>query len=308
MLRNKLICLGLAILVIIGIFPEKVCGEAEAANVTWVETTYDSERRINVCTTSHTYFNNIKQGTNCWTAHRIDKGTWIGTIIMSVTSSRTESALLYTYNNGTSYGKTWGNSYDILITMQPQSYIKAKPYIGSSYNMTDAKVWVSGVIKTLYPASEDLVNWCRTRNTKSTGFLEDWSPRYRTDTSGWDHVDISFGVSVKEKTFNVSLGKTISVKDEFVKSYDKTDSSTGCYKTRYDYKKYNKLGYCSSDRKKRVFGNTTVHDSVTWRNCFKEFSGYVYATATFTVCDSKTWPTELVTASATITSAKMIIK
>lgn len=308
MVRNRLLCLGLALLTVIALFPGRVCEEAEAANVTWVETTYDCEREVNVKTSSHTYMYYIKQGTNCWTAHRIDKGTWIGTVIMSVSASKTSSSTLYTYNKGINYGTTWGNAYDILITMQPQSYIKAKPYIGSNYSMTDAKIWVSGVTKTFYPASEDLVNWCWTRSTKSTGFLYDWAPRYRTDTDGWDNVDVSFGVSLKDKAFDISFGKNVKVGDDFVKSYDQTNISNGCYKTRYDYKKYNKIGYCSSDRKKRIFGNTTVHDSVYWKNCFRQFSGYVYATATFTVCDSKKWPTELVTASATISSANMIIK
>ncbi len=308
MVRNRLLCLGLVLLMAIGLFPEMVCEEAEAANVTWVETTYDCERSIKVKTSSHTYINRIKQGTNWWTAHRIDKDTWIGTVVMSVSASRTESHTPYTSYAGVNYGATWGNSYDIFITMQPRSSFTINPYTASNYEMTDAKIWVPGTKKTVYSASEDLVNWCYTLNSVSTGFLQDWAPKEKNDTSGWDNIDMSFGVSLKDRSFNINLGKKITIKNEYVKGYDDTTMAYGRYRTRYDYKKYNGIGYCSSGRKEKVFGFTTVHDSVYWRNKSKRFSGYVYATATFTVCDSKSWPEELVSASANIMSRKMIIE
>lgn len=308
MLKSKLICLGLAILVIIGIFPEKVCGEAEAANVTWVETTYDCQRRVNILTANNTYFGYIKQGSNCWTAHRIDKGTLIGTIYMSVSASRTATQTPNSYYAGTYYGATWGNSYDIYITMQPRSSFSVKPYIGSNYSMTDAKVWKAGTYKTVYPASEDLVNWCYTSNSTSKGFLCNWSPKDETNITGSDDWDISFGFSLKNKSFDIDLGKKITISDDYVDGYDDTSPDAGRYRVRYDYKKYNAIGYCTSGRKKRIFETTTVHDSVYWRNKSKTFEGYVYAKATFTVCDSRSWPEELVTASSTLTSIKMVIK
>lgn len=192
--------------------------------------------------------------------------------------------------------------------MKPVASLRAYNYISSNYDFSEYQINVGNPGKVVYVASENLNNYCTVPYIETDGYLYDWSPRKLTGVEGFDNVNLSFSVNPLERSFSFSLGKTISIEDEFVDGTDYTNIQKGYYKVKYDYKKYNKIGYCSKDRKKVVFGTTTVKDAVQWRNKKSYFYGYVYSEATFTVCDSNTWPDKILSETVILSSNRMTIK
>lgn len=268
--------------------------EMEAEAVSYKELQRFEDQRIFVKATSNYYFDKIKLNSNSWVASCISKNTIIGIVYYTVVTSQTTSSNNGTVLGSTNYGKTWGDAVNIGITMKPSSNISVKQYISSNYNMSGASVWGAGSTFTYYVGSEDLYNYIYfPAPDTSYGYLSNWSPNYNQDTSGWDTY--SFGLTISTSGASLSTGKTLTIKDSFVDGHDYSNQSTGLFKVRYDYKKYNGIGYCSSDRRAKIFGNTTVYNSLDYRAVKSSLgmSKYVYVNAKFTVCDSKYWPTEI---------------
>lgn len=265
-----------------------------AEAVTYKELERFENQEVKVKATSNYYFDIIKLSSSSYVATGIAKDTELGRAIYTIVTSQTTTSNSATYLGKTSYGKTWGDCINVGITMKPKSSIACKQYISTSYNMSSAKVWGAGSTFTYYVGSEDLYNYVQfpAPNT-SYGYLSNWSPNYNEDTSGFDSV--TFGLSISKSGASLSVGSSLKITDDFVDGYDYSSQSSGLYKVRYDYKKYNSLGYCSRDRKTKIFSSTTVYDSLSYRavKSSLNMSRYVYVKPTFTVCDSKTWPTEI---------------
>lgn len=268
--------------------------EFRAEAVTYKELERFENQRVQVKATSDYYFDKVRLGSSSYVATCIAKDTVIGNAYYTVVTSQTTTSNSSTYLGKTNYGKTWGDSVNVGITMIPKSSISCKQYIASNYSMNDAKVWGAGSSFIYYVGSEDLYNYVQfpAPNT-SYGYLSNWSPNYNEDTSGFDSA--TFGLSISKSGASLSMGTSLKITDDFVDGYDYSSQSSGLYKVRYDYKKYNSIGFCSSGRKTKIFGSTTVYDSLEYRAVKSSLgmSKYVYVKPTFTVCDSKTWPTEI---------------
>ncbi|MGN0164786.1 MAG: hypothetical protein ACI39R_01250 [Lachnospiraceae bacterium] len=268
--------------------------KASAASVEYKELQRYENQEITVKATSNYYFDKCKISSSSYVADCIPKGTKIGSICFSVITSQSAKSNSGTVFGNTDYGKTWGDAVSIGITMKPRSSISLQQYIASDFSMSDAKVWGAGSTSTYYVGSEDLYNYIQiTSPNTSYGYLSNWSPNYVEDTSGWETH--SFGLTISTEGVNFTSGLKLNITDEFVNGHDYSNQSTGLYKTRYDYKKYNGIGYCSSDRRKKIFGNTSVYNGLEYRavKSSLNISRNMYVSGTFTVCDSKTWPTEI---------------
>lgn len=290
-------------------------GAKAADNIDWVECTYDSAVKKSVYTTKDTWYGISYVGSQgVYIGYLIPKGTYIGKVIQSVSASRTKETTKYTYYPGTStnIGSTWKNSYDIIVEMCPQNII-AKQY--ASKDKSFSVYYETGAKKNFYVASEDVYTYTVTPCTVSKGFMDDWAPRKKQSTDGSEALKFQFsnkGVSLGYENITVSSdsGPAISweCEDNFVDVSDLTDSESGFYKMDYDYKKYTKLRYCSSARRKVVFAHTFIHDSVRWVNRSVSYSGYVCSVATFTVCSSNSNPYEIVSSKVNVLSNRLIIE
>ena len=306
-MKKKILLMLLTILLSV----EMVFHPYQAKAITWVETTIDYERVQEVRTTGVVYFDRscVSSKTDWWKAYRIEKGTLIGKIVMTVSSGRASTATPKTSKNSVSYGTTWPQSYDIYITMQPKNYIQCKYYCGYTYNMNQAKVDASLVTTKFYVASDYLKNYCTVAKGTS-GFISNWSPRIRNTIDGADKFEVTAGLNMTTDGTGagVTVAKTIEITDDFVNTSDYTNINNGRYQMNYDYKITDTLGNCSSARKKVIFADTTVHDSVFWYNKSKTMNGKVYAYGTFTICDNKYSPICYESFSKLLTSDSMTIK
>lgn len=255
------------------------------------------------------YFNNGKASSTTYSAIKLPKGTELGEIVLSSVSSRTLlKSRGNTYYGVVNFGQTYMAAVDMVITMKPVDSLTLGVYLADDYLMTK-NVRKHPVLsdKTFYVASEDLYNTLSVpKPSLRMGFLTDWNPKKNKEASGWENVSLSIGASLS----GFSAGTSITVEDSFVNAYDYSDIETGLYKVRYDYKKYNSIGYCSKKRKEVIFGQTYVKDAVSW-TFVPELLGrsyYVHATGSFALCDGKSWPERVVCLSATVTSEPLRIK
>ncbi len=247
------------------------------------------KRYVKVYCKNNYYYNKTVHSNEFYTANCIEKQTQIGVLYYSVLTSQTQTSSKTEYNC-INYGYTYGDAVNYIVTMIPTATIKTKPYSSSNYNFTDAKIWISGSVFVLYPGSEDLyISSSLSSPNTSRGYLSDWQSDTGNNNQG--SLGLSFGASV----MGINVGTTITFRDEFVKNTDFTNPDSGLYKMRFDFIKYNSIGYCSSSRRDRVFSNSTIRGAFQYRAVKKKLgkSYYIYFNPTFTVCDSKTWPTEI---------------
>ena len=291
-MEKKILSLMLIVVMLSSLTP--VTCFAQSQEVTWTETTFDYMKKTDVTVNNVTYFDRTcyLSKTDWWKAFRIEKGTTIGYIYTTVSAGRATTSTPNTKYDSVNYGTTWPQSYDIYITMEPKSYIQCKYYCGYSYNMNNAKVDASLVTKKFYIASDCLTNYCFLPKD-SSGFISNWSPKDENSISGNDSFSTTVGINMTTGGVGagVTIGKTIEYSNSFVDITDSTSVAMGKYFTKYDYKITDSVGYCSPARRKVIFADTTVHDSVSWYNRSRGMVGRVYAVGTFTVCDNKTNPT-----------------
>ena len=195
--------------------------------------------------------------------------------------------------------------------MRPAN-ITAKQYTSKDKNFSVP--YATGMTRIFYTASEDVYTYTVTPCSFAKGFMDDWAPRKKQSASGSETLKLQFtnkGVSLGWENVTVSSGAGAAISwqksDNYVDVYDLTNSENGLYKMDYDYKKYNSLGCCISARAKVVFAPTYVHDSVRWVNRSVSYTGLVASVATFTVCDSKSWPCEITSSKVQLFSHQLII-
>ncbi len=250
---------------------------------------------------SNYYFDKIYLSGDYYLAMCIPKNTTIGYVYYGYVSSQSTSST--TSNNGDKYfGQTWGDAVNMKITMKPVPALTLYEYKGTGYSMSNASIYNASGKFTYYVASEDLYNWSKiTVPDTSYGYLASWSPNYEKDTSGFETYSI--GLSVSEAGVSVKTGIKLSIKDDFVDGYDYSSIDSGLFKVRYDYKKYNAIGFCSSSRKNKIFNATTVNNAYEYRAVKSnlKMSKPIKIKACFTVVDSKSWPTEVKGYNSTIT-------
>ena len=276
--------------------------------MSYVLTDFDIERKIEVTATSNVFWNKVKQSEGCWWAYGVEKGTVVGKLILSADSYRSEYKTVAGTYRGVNYGSTFADAYTIVATMEPAGTLTVKGYQSSSQNFTTFTRNTMMPDKAYYVGSEDLYSYCTVLHTTSTGFMSDWSPNSVREAGGTEEINLgTLGIN-PFTGISCNLGLKLSVSDDFVDISDLSVASTGNFKARFDYKKYNGIGFCSASRRKRIFEKTTATSAVFWYNKSNLYSGKVYCKATFTICDSKTWPTEAASFSGTVTSKTLVIK
>jgi len=225
---------------------------------------------------------------------------------MSTSASRTSESS-QTNSNRINYGQTWGEAYDIIVEMHPIKKVYCPYYTFSSY---DLKNPVKRADKSAYVAcvaSEEVMTHCVTPASTTKGFLQDWAPRKKQGTEGFDNIDVSLGFCNKKVSVSGSLKVTL-YKDDYVDIIDGTTQENGHYKMTYDYKKYGLLRICTTGRKKVVFGDTYMHNSVLWRNKSISYTGVIQTYAKFTVCSGSTEVHEITSGQVKFYSSQLIFK
>jgi hypothetical protein len=253
----------------------------------------DNGKKVVTSGSSNYYFDKIYLSGDYYLAMCIPKNTTIGYVYYGYVSSQSTSSA--PSRNGDKYfGQTWGDAVNDKITIQPVSSLTLYEYKGKGYSMSNASIYNASGKFTYYVASEDLYNWTTiTAPNTSYGYLANWSPNGEQDTSGFDTYSI--GLSVSEAGLSVKSGIKLNITDDFIDGYDYSSSDLGLFKVRYDYKKYNAIGFCSSSRRNKIFNATTVNNAYEYRAVKSnlKISKPITIKACFTVVDSKSWPTEI---------------
>lgn len=250
---------------------------------------YDRYRVVK--TTKDVFYDKQLEFENYWTAKRIPQGTILGTVYITDATYRS----LYTQSASYGYNSAIRNAYkiwlDVYVTMVPSGSVVIKLYYADNYAMDNCQMDPSGVTDVLYGASECVTTSVAALPTPSgkDGFIFEFYPNNANSTEGEDTISFDVGCSISKSEIGVSLGTSVTMSHEFVSGTVYTDVSKGIYKNEYDYlKTWN--GWCSSQRQKIVFSNTTIHGYVAWYQSANLKRAVIpRADATFTFCNGSKW-------------------